>query len=111
MLNRNPSACTAAQQSTKCLLLFRPAQFLAILMLAAVFLSSCNEPQQPQLIDEKKNVTGISMNNPDYQIVIVDSCEYVLYKRQETHDYSGAFTSGFCHKGNCLFCKIRQSSK
>jgi len=39
MLNKNPSARTAAQQSTKSSLLFRQAQFLAILMLAAGLLS------------------------------------------------------------------------
>ncbi len=34
MLNRNPSARTAAQQSTKSSLLFRQATLAAILMLA-----------------------------------------------------------------------------
>lgn len=42
MLNRNSSARTAAQKSSKCSSLFRPATLAAILMLAAVF-SSCGE--------------------------------------------------------------------
>ena len=41
MQNRNSSARTAAQKSSKCSLLFRQAPILAILMLVAVCFSSC----------------------------------------------------------------------
>jgi hypothetical protein len=42
MLNRNLSAQTAAQQSSKCSLLFRQAPLVAILMLAAGLFVGCS---------------------------------------------------------------------
>lgn len=45
MQNCKTSARTAAQQSSKCSLLLRPAALAAILLLAAVFSSCNNEPE------------------------------------------------------------------
>lgn len=47
MLKLHPSAWTAAQKSSKCSLLQRPALIATILMLAAV-LSSCNNEKYPK---------------------------------------------------------------
>jgi hypothetical protein len=43
MLHRNSSAGTAAPQSSKCSLIQRPAIILAMLLLCAVYSSSCNQ--------------------------------------------------------------------
>jgi len=86
MLNRNPSACTAAQQSTKSSLLFRPAQFLAILMLAAgLLLSSC----------ENQNITQKSKLQKPFVIVnkyIQDEEKKAMYYYQDANGIEYNFT-------------------
>ena len=78
----------------------------AYVLLVAVIFCGCEEPK-PQNLDPTKNVTTNVMNNPDFQIVTVDSCEYVLYCSLKSTNYSGAWTSGLTHKGNCKFCAER----
>ena len=57
MKNCKTSAGTAAQQSSKCSLLFRQAALAAILLLAAV-VSSCNKGEkQPMIIIAKSYLT------------------------------------------------------
>ena len=54
MQNCKSSARTTAKQSSKCSLLFRQAPILAILMLAAGLLSSCETSSISQLNNIKK---------------------------------------------------------
>ena len=45
-----------------------------------------------------------SVRNGDYNIKVIDSCEYIEYD-------SGIFDQrvyGLCHKGNCKFCQKRK---
>ena len=91
MLNCKTSARTAAQQSSKRSLLFRPAALAAILLLAAVF-SSCK-------IESDVSVVGTTYG--PYEIIQLDSCEYVVFRE--------AYKGGICHKGNCKFCAARHS--
>ena len=42
-----------------------------------------------------------------FNIVIVDSCEYLI--KEETGGYQGY--GYFAHKGNCRFCKERKERK
>lgn len=100
MLNRNSSDRTAAQKSSKCSFLFRPATIAAILMLAAVFCQSCtNDNKSHQSVNTKYTVW-----NSDFGIIEIDSCEYVVYG-------VGMNYSMFSHKGNCKYCTARKSSK
>lgn len=63
---------------------------LVILIVIATLVVSCNNSQESQ--------SHIPLDITDkVEIVIIDSCEYVLY-----HYYKGC---GMAHKGNCKFCK------
>ena len=64
MLNRNSSAWTAAQKSSKCSLLFRPATIAAILMLAVCF-SSCS-PNYKNEYDKKCLELDVKKKELDY---------------------------------------------
>ena len=43
------------------------------------------------------------MANSDFEIVVIDSCEYVVFDRKQ--GYPGA--GDICHKQNCKFCAER----
>ena len=76
----------------------RPASFFAMLLLVAVFVSSCDDkPDLPTLPPNSLNVGG-----RQYEILIIDSCEYISYN-------VGTSWSMFSHKGNCKFCAVRHS--
>lgn len=75
-----------------------------LLFIVAVCLLGCQESAPPPKIDETKNVVISSMNNPAFMIIEIDGCEYVLYKQRESTAYSGAWTCGLTHKGNCKYC-------
>ena len=100
MQNCNSSARTAAQQSSKCSLLFRPAALAAILLLAAVFLSSCDIADEA---NERAKVlnSGQMVNGYKISIIEFDSCQYLI----SGNGYSQMMT----HKGNCKFCAARHS--
>ena len=56
-------------------------------------------------------MVGCNVKQPDgtyklysYETYIVDSCEYVGYVASSQYDY-------LAHKGNCRFCKERDSIK
>ena len=95
MLNRNSSARTAAQKSSKCSSLIRPATIAAILMLAAgLILSSCEMPKE-------KNAEFVEYYNyGNVRVIDIDSCQYVLY-----NVYGGY---SITHKGNCKYCLTRK---
>jgi hypothetical protein len=103
MLNRNPSARTAAQQSTKCSLLFRHAQFLAILMLAAGLLSCNEESQTVENVDVEKRYTSYSC---EIKVIDIDSCQYIV---AQTGFSNGALS--VVHKQNCKYCLNRKKIK
>jgi hypothetical protein len=97
MKNWKTSARTAAQQSSKSPLLFRPAALAVILLLAAVF-SSC---EQSTANVDKKN-TDFQINGSRLEIYVIDSCEYI------GRVYAGN-SDKLTHKGNCKFCATRHS--
>jgi predicted small secreted protein len=79
----------------KKLRLHSSAVLAANLLLAAVFLSSCETPQG-QSVEETSN---------NYNIKVIDSCEYIEFD-------SGIFDQrvySLTHKGNCKFCVARHS--
>ena len=91
MQNCNSSARTTAKQSSKSSLLFRQLCILAMLLLAAVF-SSCNN---------ENNKSEVNKDYNSYEIIKLDSCEYVVFRE--------LYKGGICHKGNCKFCAVRHS--
>ena len=70
---------------------------------ATFFLESCSTSQKTQVEEPKKEVELNVLNNSDFEIVVIDSCEYVVFDR--VHGYAGS--GGICHKQNCKFCAER----
>ena len=100
MKNCKTSARTAAKQSSKSLLLFRQPCILAMLLLAAVFLS-CNEKiNTKQAADVQIKYTSRSC---DIKVVDVDSCEYIV---AQTGTLDGGLS--IVHKQNCKYCAGRK---
>jgi hypothetical protein len=63
--------------------------FIVLLIMSFTFsVSSCSNDR-------------IVKNDANYKVVIVDSCEYIIYY---SYNY-GIF--GIAHKGNCKFCAER----
>jgi hypothetical protein len=52
---------------------------------------------------EKTKIIPYQINMDDFVIVILDSCEYIVYDRIVGH----AGVGGICHKQNCKFCLDR----
>jgi hypothetical protein len=75
MQNCKTSARTAAKKTFKCSLLFRPVTLAAILMLAAVFLSSCDNSYRD---NTKRTESGINFVGR-YEIIENDM-KYVVYR-------------------------------
>jgi len=82
MLKRVMSARTAAKSCTKSRLLFRHSAMAAMLMLCAVFISSCTD-YVVETNEKYKNTERIVgkgtyvYNGREYQIIEVDSVEYL----------------------------------
>lgn len=70
------------------------AVLAANLLLAAVFLLSC----------ESENSNNVKTDN-GYTITVIDSCEYIYKYNGYNRGYM------FSHKGNCKFCADRQHSR
>lgn len=62
-------------------------------MLTALAIVSCEYRTEAE-IEEAKRLCG-------FNIVIVDSCEYLIKEATSGYSY-------FAHKGNCRFCKERR---
>jgi len=69
------------------------AVLAAILLLAAVFFQSCK--------NSNDNVSVAGKSYGSYEIIELDSCQYVVFRE--------AYKGGICHKGNCKFCAARHS--
>lgn len=83
-----------------------------------IFISSCNTNTVTIPKSEYNQLKGIKEQpKPDYpkdiifndgiyntrvQIIIIDSCEYIVY-------HLGSTVGAFSHKGNCKFCKFRNN--
>lgn len=68
-----------------------------------VFLCSCDQ------IVTTENPRVKSTTNNAYAIEVIDSCEYIVHENgmSVSDNYSFAIT----HKGNCKFCKVRNSKR
>ncbi len=80
----------------------RTFAFVYVLLVAVIF-CGCELQNKQQKKEPKKNVEIEIMANSDFEIVVIDSCEYVVFNR--VHGYVGA--GGICHKQNCKFCEER----
>ena len=72
---------------------------IVILIFTVLAIVSC-EYRTEEEREEAKRLGG-------FNIVIVDSCEYLI--KDETAGYSGY--GYFAHKGNCRFCKERREKE
>ncbi len=54
-----------------------------------------------------------NMANPDaerwqgFEVIVVDSCEYLIQNRERAAGYQGYGYGYMAHKGNCRFCRER----
>jgi hypothetical protein len=46
-----------------------------------------------------------------FQVIVIDSCEYLIKERKETCGHNGYGWSFMSHKGNCKFCKERRKQE
>jgi len=76
-------------------ILVRTRHFFYVLLIAVIF---CGCELQTQ-----KQVERYIMEDPDFEIVVIDGCEYVVFDR--AHGSSGG--GGICHKQNCKYCAER----
>ena len=90
--------------SMKTLKLQRVTSYFGYILLAVVIFQSCTieVPEQPKE-EPKKEVELNVLKDSDFEIVVIDSCEYVVFDR--VHGYAGS--GGICHKQNCAFCAER----
>ena len=72
---------------------------IILLALTALMMMGCEHKTAAE-IEKQKRFKGFS-------IIVIDSCEYL--KDRETSGYKGY--GYFAHKGNCRFCKERDSIK
>ena len=75
----------------------------AYVLLVAVIFCGCEPQNQQQKGEPKNNVERDIMADSDFEIVTIDSCEYIVFDR--VHGYAGS--GGICHKQNCKFCEER----
>ena len=69
-----------------------------IFSIITLSLVSCNN-------DTSTNTNINVYNSNDYEIIIIDSCEYIEYEHGSLDSYVYSLT----HKGNCKFCKERSN--
>lgn len=88
----------------KTLKLQRVTRYFGYILLAVVLFQSCTIEAPKQIEEEpKKEVERNVLANSDFEIVVIDSCEYIVFDR--VHGYAGG--GGICHKQNCKFCTER----
>lgn len=54
------------------------------------------------------NVTSDSDEQIEYDVLVIDSCEYILV---QSNTYFEHHVNCITHKGNCKFCKERRDNK
>ena len=88
----------------KTLKIRRVTRYFGYILLAVVLFQSCTiEVPEQKKEEPKKEVERTVLKNSDFEIVVIDSCEYVVFDR--VHGYAGG--GGICHKQNCKFCSER----
>lgn len=65
-----------------------------------LFLISCGEKIKEEPIKKEINT---SIDNSNYEVLIIDSCEYIIFGWVPRNDHV------ITHKGNCKFCKFRMN--
>jgi hypothetical protein len=84
----------------------RLAPAFASVLLVAVIFCGCEAPrQQPEqpIVKTEEQIVNEQAYINDLEIVVLDSCEYILFDRRRGYAGSG----GICHKHNCKFCAER----
>lgn len=82
----------------------RVTRYFGYILLAVVLFQSCTiEAHEQRKEEPKKEVERKVLKNSDFEIVVIDSCEYVVFDR--VHGYAGS--GGICHKQNCKYCAER----
>lgn len=71
--------------------------YYLFLALMSLLLTSCGEAPRT----EKDSVI-------EYDVIEIDSCEYIMV---QSRTYNGYITTSIAHKGNCKYCKERNSTE
>lgn len=83
----------------------RTFAFAYVLLLAVIF-CGCEDPrQQPEqpVVKTEEQIVSKQAYLNNLEIVVLDSCEYILFYRR----IANAGYGGICHKQNCKFCAER----
>jgi len=75
-------------------------RLLPFLFLGVMF-SNCEQPKQKEEDSALEHVTEITIHNvhkDDLEILLIDKCEYIIYKESDGANRAYGFMS---HKGNC----------
>lgn len=77
----------------------------AYVLLVAVIFCGCEAPRQQEqpIVKTEEQIVNEQAYVNDLEIVVLDSCEYILFDRRRGYAGSG----GICHKQNCKFCAER----
>lgn len=80
---------------------------LLILVLGLFLLSGCERltPDELKAIQEKRE------RWKGFEVIVIDSCEYLISSDKESYGTSGFGYGYFAHKGNCRFCEERRKNK
>ena len=70
---------------------------IIIITILIIGLYSCQRVEDSQQNESLKSVETENTSNNNIKIVVVDGCEYVLYRLDGHRESSGGIT----HKGNC----------
>lgn len=75
---------------------------ITLLIVLSIIMVNCGPSYEEVQIEQVKNGKAIKSNNGKiFDIIIIDSCEYVVY------DF-GINNAIMSHKGNCKFCLKRK---
>lgn len=74
------------------------------ILVLTLLVSSCEQETVNNVEQTYRDNKSIEIfNNVHYQIVVIDSCEYIIGK--DDYGYNGGFF--LSHKGNCKYCENR----
>ncbi len=81
--------------------IINPTLYITLLLMLILFNSCENETQYEQPQEKQVTVNEESLVESRYDILILDSCEYIVYAWIPRDDHV------ITHKGNCKFCAER----
>lgn len=76
-------------------------RLLMPIILTAIVLTGCNEfvhSERNDLLESEVEENGLAELENDFEVILLDSCQYVLLKKQQGSNRGYGYMA---HKGNC----------